>query len=303
MKVLIGVDGSPNALAAVRMAARLLDPERDRLAFYFSVAYPASKLAVPHQKALVEAWETLGDEVFDAARAALPAEFHPQLETFLGKERPHQGLLTTADAWQAELLVLGARGRSPLAQMLLGSTARRVAHSTRRPVLVVRGEQPKDSALRVALAYDEELNQSSRAAVEFLPRLTFPADAEGLVASVIEPYHAEHFPRWLQSRPRNPEIEELTEAWGREYHQACEARQQELVELTQRLPTVFQKLPPVVAQGHPAEQLLKLIEQEQVDLIVLGAGRSTAMARLVVGSVSDTVLTYAECSVLLVHKT
>ena len=36
MKVLIGVDGSPLSLDAVRMVARLIDPARDEVAIYFS---------------------------------------------------------------------------------------------------------------------------------------------------------------------------------------------------------------------------------------------------------------------------
>ena len=36
MKFLIGVDGSPLSLDAVRMVARLIDPSRDEVAIYFS---------------------------------------------------------------------------------------------------------------------------------------------------------------------------------------------------------------------------------------------------------------------------
>ena len=36
MKILIGVDGSPSSLDAVRMVGRLIDPSRDEVAVYFS---------------------------------------------------------------------------------------------------------------------------------------------------------------------------------------------------------------------------------------------------------------------------
>jgi hypothetical protein len=36
MKILIGVDGSPASLDAVRFASRLVDPTNDAVAIYFS---------------------------------------------------------------------------------------------------------------------------------------------------------------------------------------------------------------------------------------------------------------------------
>jgi nucleotide-binding universal stress UspA family protein len=54
-----------------------------------------------------------------------------------------------------------------------------------------------------------------------------------------------------------------------------------------------------IAVGHPAEQILKRAEQCGADLIVVGRrGRST-FEQLVMGSVSERVLRYAPCPVLV----
>lgn len=49
---------------------------------------------------------------------------------------PAAALAKEAERIEAELVVLGARGRSPLAGLLLGSTARQLLSATTRPVLV-----------------------------------------------------------------------------------------------------------------------------------------------------------------------
>lgn len=50
---------------------------------------------------------------------------------------PADAVAGEAQKAEADLVVLGARGRSPISSLLLGSTARKLLNATRRPVLVV----------------------------------------------------------------------------------------------------------------------------------------------------------------------
>jgi nucleotide-binding universal stress UspA family protein len=54
------------------------------------------------------------------------------------------------------------------------------------------------------------------------------------------------------------------------------------------------------AVGHPGEQLIHRAEQEQFDLIVVGRRGTSLFKKMVLGSVSERVLRYAHCPVLLV---
>jgi nucleotide-binding universal stress UspA family protein len=56
-----------------------------------------------------------------------------------------------------------------------------------------------------------------------------------------------------------------------------------------------------VAVGHPAEQIIFHSEQHGVDLIVLGHRGKSLIKRLLLGSVSQRVIQYADCPVMVVR--
>lgn len=53
--------------------------------------------------------------------------------------------------------------------------------------------------------------------------------------------------------------------------------------------------------GDPAEQILKAAHNESADLIVLGTHGTTGLARLLMGSVAESVLRKSPCPVLTVR--
>jgi nucleotide-binding universal stress UspA family protein len=53
--------------------------------------------------------------------------------------------------------------------------------------------------------------------------------------------------------------------------------------------------------GHPAEQIVVAAEREKVQLIVMGKRGKTTFKRWMLGSISERVLRYAHCAVLVVH--
>lgn len=56
-----------------------------------------------------------------------------------------------------------------------------------------------------------------------------------------------------------------------------------------------------VKVGHPAEQIVNYAEQHQIDMIVMGHRGKTFLERWRLGSVSQRVLQYAHCPVLVVR--
>jgi nucleotide-binding universal stress UspA family protein len=130
--------------------------------------------------------EMLGDDVF-AVKAALNSDAHRHLDQLLGEVGINRGIavrtcvaegnpLATiaaeADALDACLVVLGARGESLLRRALLGPTAARlVRKSSRRPVLVVK--QAPHAAYRcvlVAVDFSPVSLQAIRLARQWAPK-------------------------------------------------------------------------------------------------------------------------------------
>lgn len=61
------------------------------------------------------------------------------------------------------------------------------------------------------------------------------------------------------------------------------------------------KVTKMLREGHAARTILTEAESADVDLIVMGARGHSTVGRMVLGSVSDSVATHAQCSVLVVH--
>ncbi|MEV1082881.1 universal stress protein [Streptomyces sp. NPDC050211] len=132
--------------------------------------------------------------VLDDARARL-AVGHPgvPVETEPARDDPAKALMSAAG--DADLIVVGTRGRGGFAELLLGSVSRRVAAHADRPVVVVRGDMAKavgngivvgvrnerdEEAVRFALA-EAELHRAD----ERLVHSWTPLAHTGLVATQV----------------------------------------------------------------------------------------------------------------------
>lgn len=61
------------------------------------------------------------------------------------------------------------------------------------------------------------------------------------------------------------------------------------------------KITTKVVKGSPANEILKVAEEENVDLIVMGSSGKTGFEKFLLGSVADKVVTNAKRPVLIVH--
>jgi nucleotide-binding universal stress UspA family protein len=61
------------------------------------------------------------------------------------------------------------------------------------------------------------------------------------------------------------------------------------------------KVDTVILQSHPADGILNYADEKGIDLIVMSTHGRTGLARLVFGSVAESVLRHATCPVLLIR--
>jgi nucleotide-binding universal stress UspA family protein len=303
MKVLIGVDGSSGSFEAIALVSRIVDAGRDQIALYYSAAEMLQGPAGQSEPGIRDrARQALADAVFVEAKKRLPAALRDGVHTIAGAQRPAHGLLVAADNWRADVIAVGSRGLGPIQNVLLGSVARGVVQAGTLPVLVARGSSAGQESLRLLVAYDRA---SAARVAELLGQITWPKGSTGRVMRVVESFLAGPLPAWLEQQARDADAEAMAQAWVSEHEEEVRQQREELAAYIAQLPSAFRGQAPIVCEGHPADQILKTIAADAVDLIVVGKTAERGLARMILGSTSARVLSHTQCSVLVVppHET
>ena len=61
------------------------------------------------------------------------------------------------------------------------------------------------------------------------------------------------------------------------------------------------KITTKVGEGSPADVILDTVEDENIDLVVIGSSGKTGFDRFIMGSVAERVVKAAKCDVLVIH--
>jgi len=130
--IVVGYDGSAGAERAAELAAALARNNKASIVVVttFHVSLQADIEGQRVSRAVAEADNT-AEEIVRKLRAAGIAAEPDVLEGQAG-----EGLLRAADAHDADLVVVGRRGRGLTAELLLGSTSEYVVRRAKVPVLV-----------------------------------------------------------------------------------------------------------------------------------------------------------------------
>jgi nucleotide-binding universal stress UspA family protein len=138
--VVVGIDGSPEAVAALRWAGRYAAATGSTLRLVRAWHFPTAAGLPPQGKApqpvVSEIKQHLRDEV-DNAIASADVPSSAQVETEIGYGHPAQMLIDESKT--ASLLVVGHRGHGGFSEMLTGSVAIHCVNHAACPVVVVRG--------------------------------------------------------------------------------------------------------------------------------------------------------------------
>lgn len=138
--VVVGVDGSEQSLAAADVAAAAARTHSGVLHVVTVVRPPEGWWGLvgspPPAEAFTNAMEKAQQAVLDKTVAHIdPAGVEVVTSQELGD--PANELLAYCDRVDADLLVVGRRGAGMVERLVLGSVADRIAHSSKRPVLIV----------------------------------------------------------------------------------------------------------------------------------------------------------------------
>jgi nucleotide-binding universal stress UspA family protein len=134
-KILVAVDGSEQASAALRVAIDLTQRYGASLCVLHAFPHVSDLLGTPQYENLLAARATIGEALLDAAHRQV-ADAVP-VETQLLEGPPASAILRVAQEDQYDLIVLGSRGRGQISGLLLGSVSSVVAQRAQCPVLIV----------------------------------------------------------------------------------------------------------------------------------------------------------------------
>ncbi|MDP2170623.1 MAG: universal stress protein [Rhodocyclaceae bacterium] len=243
--------------------------------------------------------EMLGGDV-SAVRTALENDARARLDQLAGDQAIQRGvsarprivvgnpltvIASEADALDANLVVLGARGESFLRHALLGATAARLLRkSARRPVLVVK-QAPHEAYRSILIAVD--FSPVSLYAIRMARQLAPYADLVLLHAFEL-PYEGK-----LTFAGVDPQL-------IRQYvANEGEVRRKQLHELAATAGLTPMEYSGRVSHGDPAQQIVAMEQEVDADLIVVGKHGAHIAEELLLGSVTKHVLAESQCDVLV----
>jgi nucleotide-binding universal stress UspA family protein len=177
------------------------------------------------------------------------------------------GIIEEAETDPPGLIVVGRKGSTRLARLLMGSVAERVIGLSGCSVLIV----PHNTVLnikRILLAHDG--SEYSEAAWREIIHLAKLAKSEVIAVSV--------------ARDDRREIE-------------CKLVLQHLAASADRHGIALQT---IFLQGRPFEKIIATAKEEQVGLVAMGSHGRTGLPRFFMGSVAERVIGTAGCPVLVV---
>lgn len=281
MKAVIGVDGSKYSQWALawlgkmpfRMAPRVtaihaMDPHSVRAPF---LTHPSISGYEPDEGEAIHLLKSRAKQVEAETKRRL-VELGLKGSVHVVKDKIAEALITKAG--HKGLIVVGSRGLDAIDRFVLGSVSTAVTLHASCSVLIVK--EPPQSLRRMLVATDG--SPSSKKALQFLAKqLTAKSEAKPLVILLV---HVMPFLRYTMVK---------------------EAGEQLLAQEAAKLEKVGYRVRQFPCVGPAAEEIMKVVNREQPDLIVTGAKGQSAVARFLQGSVSTKLVHQSACSVLVVR--
>lgn len=264
-RVVVGVDGSPASAAALSWATEEAGLRGADLVAWTVLDPSESRLAA----------DTVGGQTSRPSSGKSIGGYPVAIRQSHGDA----GAELVAACADADLFVVGSRGRGPLAGLVLGSVSRTCLAHAPCPVVVVRPQPEQPPSHRRVIVGVDGSGHARQA-------LRVAAEEAGLRDAPLAVVHAVYWDN-IGTELLTPTVEQLVE-WG---HKLV------AVELAATGVTGM----PVVEHGHATEVLVR--HSADADLLVLGSRGHDPVAGLLLGSTSEHCARYGHCPVMVTHAT
>ena len=282
MKILVAVDGSKYGRWAIEWIARLPFKRAPEVMALHALDIAAVKAPFMVQPAVAGNARAIQNEIdrlvkfaktVTARSTSLLAKLRLKGTAIYLKGDASATILQQAPG-PTGLISLGSRGLSSVERFMLGSVSTRVSTHAACSTLVVK-EHPRP-VRRLLVATDG--SKPAGKVVRFITRELKPGTGGQVVEIVV-----------LHVTLIGPlfEIKRIGHAIVRD--------------AAQTLSKAGFRVSQSVREGDPADQIMKVADEQDVDLILTGAKGRGAIARFLLGSVSTKLIQHSTCSVLIVR--
>lgn len=286
-KIVLGVDGSGHADAALEWAAAEAERTGCPLDIVFALPMPIVVMSEgPARPSATQELIAHGEQVLDAAaervRGLAPGV---RVEGSLVMDDPAPALLERVG--HEDLLVVGSRGLGALRTVVMGSTSVRLAARAHCPVVVVPEKSAHtDRAGRIVVGVD-----GSEASLPVLRFALGRAHEDGSAVTVVH--------SWEMATPFAPEA--LAASGWVPPEELLEQRSGELVAaMFEEVGDEAKGVDVSVVRSRQAPERALLAEAEKADLVVVGSRGRGGLRGLFLGSVSQAVLHGAAVPVVVI---
>ncbi len=285
MKIVVGVDWSEQAFATVQQVLHLYRPAE--LTLVHGVDLGIFEYPIVAQAANLQGYDDFRKSLVDAGRQVLTrtANMLPfdsdSVKQVNEIGSPAEIILKTADDVGADLIAVGARGHSRVAELFLGSVSHRVLIHATRPTLIVKGAARPIQRVLVAVEGREDAERIK----QWLTVFPFANPVELCVLSVVvpirlaEPYNVVGYESWTDSAKSYAEdlVKTVgTELMGNRYS------------ISTRV--VTGEVAPTVAE-----------QAKDMDLVVVASHGRKGVERFLLGSASHAIVHQVMCPILVVR--
>ena len=279
-KILVAFDGSESSRNALKQAIKLA---RDEQAFLGVLT------VVPTYEGNIEFIGVRNiDEVLRGPMEKMKAEANDiaaaegaSVEVLVERGKAYERIVEKAEADGYDLVVMGRRGIHRSARVLMGSVTSRVIGHSDKDVLVI----PRDASAEwknIVLAIDD--SECSRAAAD--GAVYFARSYGGHITAVMGVDLADEF---------YAEVPEAVE-------QMIGKAETSLDEVGTAAEKEGVAAEVVVREGKAYEAVLDVAEEKEGSVIFMGSHGRTGLKKLIMGSVTEKVIGYTRCPVMVVKR-
>jgi nucleotide-binding universal stress UspA family protein len=278
-KILVAYDGSPSAKNALTLAGKLAREDKSWIKVLAVAPNYEGDLDLIGVSNIKEAIAGPGERLLAEARQIADSE-DLHILTNLQQGEPYEQIVWVADEENCDLIIIGRRGINNLERELMGSVTARVIGHTGKDVLVI----PEQGSLawdNILLATDGSASCDNALARS----LEISQERGSKLVAVSVVYTNDEFYALGQSVVKGL------------YLEADKA----LDKVKSRAGDLGLQAETFIKEGEPHLAIVDLAAEQASDLVVMGSHGRKGLTRLLMGSVTERVIGYTECPVLVCH--